>query len=86
MNSDVLIWMILSIFGAAFIAGGIVLYSKGTRPYARALGAASTAAGVVMLGIVLMTLPASQTENRAPEPTVHYQYHLSGGWQQQYEK
>ncbi len=54
-----LIWIILSILGAASIAGGIVIYSKSTGTYARALGAASTAAGIVMLGIVLVTLPVS---------------------------
>jgi len=78
--------MILSILGAALIAAGIVIYSKSIRPYPRALGAAFTAAGIVMLGIVLVTLPVSQTNNRMPEPTIHYQNHLSGDWQQQFEK
>jgi hypothetical protein len=86
MNLDALIWIILSIFGAASIAGGVVLYSKSKGPYARALGAASAVAGIVMLGIVLVTLPVSQAKNGTPEPAIHYQEHLSGEWQQYYEK
>ena len=86
MNLDTLLWIVLSIFGAASIAGGSSLYSKSKGPYARALGAASATAGIVMLGIVLLTLPVSQTKNGVPEPTIHYQEHLSGEWQQPYEK
>lgn len=59
---DTLIWMIFSILGAASIAGGIVIYSKSKGSCARALGTASAAAGIVMLGIVLVTLPVSQTK------------------------
>ena len=76
MNLVALIWMILSILGVASIAGGIVIYCKSTKPYARALGAASTAAGIVMLAIVIVTVPVSQTQNGIPKPAIHYQDYL----------
>lgn len=82
MNLDAFIWMILSILCAASIAGGLVMYIKSTNPYARAFGAASAAAGIVMLGIVMVTLPLSHTQNKTPEPTIHYQEYSSGEWQQ----
>ncbi len=40
---------IIGIPGAAGIAGGIVLYRRGARASVRAFGAASVAAGTVML-------------------------------------
>ena len=73
MNLDTLIFIILSILGAASIAGGIVMYRKSTRPCERALGAYSIAAGIVMLGIVLITLPVCRIQNGMSEPTVQHQ-------------
>jgi len=56
-----IIWMILSILGAALIAGGIVAYRRSRRTGVRAFGAAAFAAGVVMWAIVLVTIPVSST-------------------------
>ena len=75
MNWDTIIWMILSIFGAALIIGGIVAYRGSRRTVVRAFGAAAIAAGVVMWAIVLVTLPVSYTQHGSPEPTLHFQEH-----------
>ncbi len=60
MDSFIVI-MILGILGAAFIAGGIVMYRGSTRAGFRASGAALIAAGVVMWAIILFTQVASVT-------------------------
>jgi len=69
------IWLILSILGAALIAGGIVAYRGSRRTRVRSFGAAAIAAGVVMWAIILVTIPVSYTQHGSPEPTVHYQEH-----------
>ncbi len=50
---------ILSILGAALIAGGIVTYRGSAMVQFRALGAALIAAGVAMWLVILMTIPVS---------------------------
>jgi hypothetical protein len=84
MNWDAVIWMILSILGAAFITGGIVAYRGSWRTRIRAFAAAAIAAGVVMWAIVIVTIPVSSTGHGSPEPTQHYQEHTlsedEGGW------
>ena len=61
MSWGAVIWMILSILGAALIAGGIVMYRRSGRTGARSFGAAAIAAGVVMWAIVVVTIPVSST-------------------------
>ncbi len=73
MNWGFVFWMILSILGAALIAGGIVAHRRSRRTGVRAFGAAAVAAGVVMWAIVAVTIPVSSTQHGSPEPTIHYQ-------------
>ncbi len=75
MNWDAIVWMVLSILGAALIAGGIVAYRRSWRTGVRSFCAAAIAAGVVMWAIVLVTIPVSSTQDGSPEPTLHYQEH-----------
>jgi len=75
MDGDAVIWMILSMLGAALIAGGIVAYRRSRRTGVRAFGATALTAGVVMWAIVLVTIPLSSTQHGSPEPTLHYQEH-----------
>ncbi len=70
MDWGAVIWIILSILGAGFIAGGVVMYLKSKNPVVKAFGAAAVAMGVVMWAIVLFTLPVSQTGHPSPDPTV----------------
>ena len=51
---------ILGILGAGLIVGGIVLYCKSTSANAKALAAASMAAGIVMWGLILLVTPVSR--------------------------
>ncbi len=46
-------WLILAVLGAASLVGGIVAYRGSTTVGIRAFGAASVAAGVIMLGAAL---------------------------------
>ncbi|HEY48778.1 MAG TPA: hypothetical protein G4O13_01875, partial [Dehalococcoidia bacterium] len=61
MDWGAVLWIILSILGAALIAGGIVAYRKSRGTGARSFGAAAIAAGVVMWVIVIVTIPVSST-------------------------
>ncbi|UCG83589.1 MAG: hypothetical protein JSW38_01865 [Dehalococcoidia bacterium] len=76
MNWDAIIWMILSILGAALIIGGIVAYRGSQRTAVRAFVAAAIAAGLVMWAIVIVTVPVSGTGHGSPEPTIHLQEHI----------
>jgi len=73
MNWDALMWVLLSIFGAALVIGGIVAYRGIQRTGLRALAAAGVAAGIVMWAIVLVTIPVSGTQQGSPEPVQHLQ-------------
>ncbi len=66
-----MIWIILIVLGAALIAGGIVAYRGSRRTGVRAFSAAGIAAGVVMWAIVIITIPASSSDNKSPSPTVN---------------
>jgi hypothetical protein len=55
-----IIIMMLGIFGAALIAGGIVIYRGSTNTYMRALAAAAIAAGIAMWAFILFITPTSR--------------------------
>ena len=82
MNWDAVIWMILSILGAALIVGGIVGYRRSHKTGARTFSAAAIAAGVVMWIIVLVTIPVSGAQHGSPEPTMHLQEHTSNEYKE----
>ena len=59
---EFLIVLTLGILGAALVAGGgFVAYRKSDKTGAKALGAAAMAGGVVMLAIIVLVTPMSQT-------------------------
>ena len=64
------VWLILAIFGAASIAGGIVAYRGSESTGGRAAGAALATAGVMMWAIVLVTVPMSSSSGESPSPIV----------------
>ena len=72
MDWGSVIWFILAILGTASIVGGIVAYRGSTTAGVRAFGAALVAAGVVMWGIIVVTVPmsVSTSSGEAPSPTV----------------
>ncbi len=70
MDWGSVIWLILAILGAASIVGGIVAYRGSTTVGVQALAAASVAAGVVMWGVILVTVPVSTSSGDAPSPTI----------------
>lgn len=55
MDWGSVVWLILAVLGAASLVGGIVAYRGSISVGGRAFGAASAAAGVVMLAIILVT-------------------------------
>ena len=57
MNWGAVIQLILAIVGAAAIVGGFVLYRRSAGANARAAGAGSVAAGVMMWFILVLTTP-----------------------------
>ena len=59
-----------AVLGAALTVGGFVAYRGSARTGVRAFAAAGIAAGVVILVIVGMTLPASSTSDQSPDPVV----------------
>ena len=61
MDWGAVVWLILGVLGAAFIAGGVVAYRGSTSVGVRAPAAAAVAAGVAMWVIVLVTIPASSS-------------------------
>jgi len=61
MDWGTIILLALAVLGAAFMVGGVIAYRGSARVGVRALGAASVAAGVMMLAIVLLTAPVSQS-------------------------
>ena len=61
MDWGAVIWIILSILGAALVAGGIVAYRRSTGTGVKSFGAASIAAGIVMWVIVIVAIPVSGT-------------------------
>ena len=64
--------ILLSVLGAAFVAGGIVVYRKSEGTGTKAVGAAAIAAGIVMLAIVLFVTPVFQQTSNAPEGSIEY--------------
>ena len=50
---------VLAILGGALIAGGIVAYRGAESTRTRVLGAAATAAGLVMWAIIIFVTPVS---------------------------
>ena len=72
MDWGAVIMMVLAIFGAAFIVGGVVAYRASLKTSVRTFAAASIAAGVVMWAIVLVSTPVFVSrEGGTPEPAVH---------------
>ena len=61
MDWGTIILLALAVLGAAFMVGGVVAYRGSTRAGVKAFGAASVAAGVMMLAIVLLAAPLSQS-------------------------
>ena len=76
MDWGAVIWIILSVLGAALMAGGIVAYRRSSRTGVRSLAAAAAAAGVVMWVIVIVTIPVSGTQDSSPEPVQHKQENI----------
>lgn len=64
------VWLILAIVGAALMVGGIVAVRGSANLGIRSLGAASVAAGAVMWGIVLVTVPFSTSSEGSPSPSI----------------
>ena len=61
----------LAAVGAALVAGGIVAFRGSTATLPRTFGASAVAAGVVMLAIVVLTIPASTSvDGGSPAPAV----------------
>ncbi|MFC1958728.1 hypothetical protein ACFLV6_02300 [Chloroflexota bacterium] len=58
---EFLILIILGVLGAACIVGGIVGYRKSESARAKAISAASIAAGVVMWAAILLITPVSRS-------------------------
>ncbi len=58
---DNIILLALGILGPGLIAGGIIMYRKGTSTGFRALGAAFIASGAAMLAILLISTPVFVT-------------------------
>ena len=56
---EFLILIVLGVIGAACVVGGIVGYRKSETTKAKVISAAAIAAGVVMLAILLLVIPAS---------------------------
>jgi hypothetical protein len=54
-----LIVVVLAVFGASFIAGGIVGYLKSKGTLAKALSAAAIAAGIVIWAAILFLTPVA---------------------------
>ena len=52
--------VILGILGAALIAGSIVGYRKSESARAKAISAATIAAGVVMLAVIIFIIPVTK--------------------------
>ena len=65
-----IIIMVLAIFGAGLIAGGVVAYGGNARVGVRAFGAAAVAVGVVMWAVVLIATPVSRSVEGPSAPTV----------------
>lgn len=70
MEWDSIVWILLAIFGAASIVGGVVAYRGSTGTGGRAAGAALAAAGIAMWAIILVTVPVSSSSGDAPSPIV----------------
>ena len=70
MDWGSVVWLMLAVLGAVSIAGGIVAYRGSISVGGRAFGAASVAAGVVMLAVILMTVPVSSSSGDAPSPII----------------
>ena len=58
---EFLIVLTLGILGAALVAGGFVAYRRSEKTSAKALGAAAMAGGTVMLAIIVLVTPVSQS-------------------------
>ena len=69
MDIAALVWIALSTFCAASIAGGIVLYRNASRSGLRAWGMSGIAAGVALLLVVLLTVPM-RTDGEQSDPTI----------------
>ncbi|MCH7698575.1 MAG: hypothetical protein IH865_06535 [Chloroflexi bacterium] len=70
MEWDLIVWILLVVFGAASIVGGIVTYRGSKSTGGRAAGAALAAAGIAMWAIVLVTVPVSSSSGDTPSPII----------------
>ena len=73
MDTGTMWWMVLSVFGAAAIGGGFVLYRLSARVGWRAVGLSAVAGGVAAVLVVLLTVPVRtsgivSTSEKAQEP------------------
>jgi len=68
MDWGLVVLIILGVFGAGLIVGGMVAYRGSRRTAVRTFGAAGVAAGVVMWVIVLMAFPVSSSDDNSPSP------------------
>lgn len=57
MDLSFVIWLILGVLGAAFIAGGVVAYRGSQAVVVRSLAASAVAGGIVMWAAILFTVP-----------------------------
>jgi hypothetical protein len=73
MSSEGVIWLVLSIGGAAAFAGGLIFYRGSTTAGKRAAGAALMAAGAAMWFILVATIPVSVSDSQAPQPEIVFQ-------------
>lgn len=65
MDWGSVIWLILAVFGAALVAGGVVAYRGSATVGPRAFAAAAVAAGLVMWAVIVLTVPVSVTSGDA---------------------
>ena len=70
MDSGFILQVAFAVLGGALAVGGFVAYRGSARTGVRAVAAAGVAAGVIMLFIVGMTLPASSTTDGSPDPVI----------------
>jgi hypothetical protein len=73
MSTEGIIWLFLSIGGAAAIGGGFIFYRGSTTTGKRAAGAALMAAGIAMWFVLVATIPVSVSDGASPEPEIVFQ-------------
>lgn len=72
MSTEAIVWLVLSIGGAAAFAGGLVYYRGSTTTGKRATGAALMAVGIAMWFVLIATIPFSVSGGGSPDPVVDF--------------